>query len=172
MFRRQIEVDSFLNVAPSRLAKTALCFLQDGISDARHWVECIPATTDDDSPRCCFAVALNFQTPGEQMDLNQGRFLANGRCGYILKPAFLCSPKSTFNPENTGGGPGHIPTQLTIRVSLRKVLCMELDCLRCENSKAIPKKKTTLNCWPLMYKKTLYIHKKIYAWIKKKQHYT
>ena len=63
------------------------------------------------------AVALNFQTPGEQMDLNQGRFLPNGRCGYVLKPSFLCSPTSTFNPENTGGGPGHLPTQLTIRVS-------------------------------------------------------
>ncbi|XP_048859088.1 1-phosphatidylinositol 4,5-bisphosphate phosphodiesterase delta-3-A isoform X1 [Brienomyrus brachyistius] len=64
----------------------------------------------------CQMVALNFQTPGEQMDLNQGRFLANGRCGYILKPSFLCRLDSNFNPENTGGGPGHIPTQLTIRV--------------------------------------------------------
>ncbi|CDQ81471.1 unnamed protein product [Oncorhynchus mykiss] len=62
------------------------------------------------------AVALNFQTPGEQMDLNQGRFLPNGRCGYVLKPSFLCSPSSSFNPEITGGGPGHIPTQLTIRI--------------------------------------------------------
>uniref|UniRef100_A0A674ACS5 Phosphoinositide phospholipase C n=1 Tax=Salmo trutta TaxID=8032 RepID=A0A674ACS5_SALTR len=64
----------------------------------------------------CSLVALNFQTPGEQMDLNQGRFLPNGRCGYILKPSFLCSPSSHFNPEITGGGPGHIPTQLTIRI--------------------------------------------------------
>uniref|UniRef100_A0A3Q2XH46 Phosphoinositide phospholipase C n=1 Tax=Hippocampus comes TaxID=109280 RepID=A0A3Q2XH46_HIPCM len=64
----------------------------------------------------CQMVALNFQTPGEQMDLNQGRFLPNGRCGYVLKPGFLCSGESDFNPENTGGGPGHIPTQLTIRV--------------------------------------------------------
>ncbi|XP_003964868.2 1-phosphatidylinositol 4,5-bisphosphate phosphodiesterase delta-3-A [Takifugu rubripes] len=64
----------------------------------------------------CQMVALNFQTPGEQMDLNQGRFLPNGRCGYVLKPSFLCSPTSNFNPENTGGGPGHIPTQLTIRI--------------------------------------------------------
>ncbi|XP_068606497.1 1-phosphatidylinositol 4,5-bisphosphate phosphodiesterase delta-3-A-like [Brachionichthys hirsutus] len=64
----------------------------------------------------CQMVALNFQTPGEQMDLNQGRFLPNGRCGYILKPSFLCSPTSNFNPENTGGGPGHVPTQLTIRI--------------------------------------------------------
>ncbi|XP_072224596.1 1-phosphatidylinositol 4,5-bisphosphate phosphodiesterase delta-3-A-like [Leuresthes tenuis] len=64
----------------------------------------------------CQMVALNFQTPGEQMDLNQGRFLPNGRCGYILKPSFLCSSTSSFNPENTGGGPGHTPTQLTIRI--------------------------------------------------------
>ncbi|XP_026215117.1 1-phosphatidylinositol 4,5-bisphosphate phosphodiesterase delta-3-A [Anabas testudineus] len=64
----------------------------------------------------CQMVALNFQTPGEQMDLNQGCFLTNGRCGYVIKPSFLCSPTSNFNPENTGGGPGHIPTQLTIRI--------------------------------------------------------
>uniref|UniRef100_A0A4W6FKX5 Phosphoinositide phospholipase C n=1 Tax=Lates calcarifer TaxID=8187 RepID=A0A4W6FKX5_LATCA len=64
----------------------------------------------------CQMVALNFQTPGEQMDLNQGRFLPNGRCGYVLKPSFLCSPTSNFNPENTGGGPGHVPTQMTIRI--------------------------------------------------------
>ncbi|XP_076153702.1 1-phosphatidylinositol 4,5-bisphosphate phosphodiesterase delta-3-A-like isoform X2 [Alosa pseudoharengus] len=64
----------------------------------------------------CQMVALNFQTPGEQMDLNQGRFLTNGRCGYVLKPHFLCQSDSNFNPENTGGGPGHTPTQLTIRV--------------------------------------------------------
>lgn len=64
----------------------------------------------------CQMVALNFQTPGEQMDLNQGRFLPNGRCGYVLKPSFMCSPTSNFNPENTGGGPGHVPTQLTIKI--------------------------------------------------------
>lgn len=71
-------------------------------------------------------VALNFQTPGEQMDLNQGRFLPNGRCGYVLKPSYLCSPTSNFNPENTGGGPGHVPTQLTIRVSVSRVIRLHL----------------------------------------------
>ncbi|XP_053494988.1 1-phosphatidylinositol 4,5-bisphosphate phosphodiesterase delta-3-A isoform X2 [Ictalurus furcatus] len=64
----------------------------------------------------CQIVALNFQTHGEQMDLNQGRFLPNGRCGYVLKPSFLCQPDSEFNPENTGGGPGHNPTLLIIKV--------------------------------------------------------
>lgn len=71
-------------------------------------------------------VALNFQTPGEQMDLNQGRFLPNGRCGYVLKPSFLRSPTSNFNPENTGGGPGHVPTQLTVRVSVGRVIRLHL----------------------------------------------
>ncbi|KAL4617750.1 1-phosphatidylinositol 4,5-bisphosphate phosphodiesterase delta-3 [Arapaima gigas] len=64
----------------------------------------------------CQLVALNFQTAGEQMDLNQGRFLPNGRCGYILKPGFLRDSESDFNPENTCGGPGHDPTLLTVRV--------------------------------------------------------
>ncbi|XP_015217451.2 1-phosphatidylinositol 4,5-bisphosphate phosphodiesterase delta-3-A isoform X1 [Lepisosteus oculatus] len=64
----------------------------------------------------CQIVALNFQTPGEQMDLNQGRFLPNGHCGYILKPAFLRAENSTFDPENPLQGPGYQPTQLTIKV--------------------------------------------------------
>lgn len=62
------------------------------------------------------SVALNFQTPGEQMDLNQGRFLQNGQCGYILKPPFMCWPEISFNPENVGGGPGHRPVLFTVRV--------------------------------------------------------
>nr|XP_046233650.1 1-phosphatidylinositol 4,5-bisphosphate phosphodiesterase delta-3-A-like [Scatophagus argus] len=64
----------------------------------------------------CQIVALNFQTPGEQMDLNQGRFLQNGECGYVLKPPFMCRPDISFNPENVGGGPGHRPVLLTVRV--------------------------------------------------------
>ncbi|XP_068460194.1 1-phosphatidylinositol 4,5-bisphosphate phosphodiesterase delta-3-A-like isoform X1 [Clinocottus analis] len=64
----------------------------------------------------CQIVALNFQTPGEQMDLNQGRFLQNSQCGYVLKPPFMCQPDTTFNPENVGGGTGHRPVLLTVRV--------------------------------------------------------
>ncbi|XP_049419777.1 1-phosphatidylinositol 4,5-bisphosphate phosphodiesterase delta-3-A [Epinephelus fuscoguttatus] len=64
----------------------------------------------------CQIVALNFQTPGEQMDLNQGRFLQNNQCGYVLKPPFMCRPDTTFNPENVGGGTGHRPVLLTVRV--------------------------------------------------------
>ncbi|KAK3697824.1 hypothetical protein RRG08_009035 [Elysia crispata] len=39
----------------------------------------------------CQIVALNYQTPGEAMQLNHGRFLDNGRTGYVLKPDFLLS---------------------------------------------------------------------------------
>ncbi|XP_019748145.1 1-phosphatidylinositol 4,5-bisphosphate phosphodiesterase delta-3-A-like [Hippocampus comes] len=64
----------------------------------------------------CQLVALNFQTPGEQMDLNRGKFMQNGQCGYILKPPFMCQPYTTFNPENVGGGPGHAPVLFTVKV--------------------------------------------------------
>ncbi|KAM7067251.1 1-phosphatidylinositol 4,5-bisphosphate phosphodiesterase delta-3 isoform 1-T1 [Molossus nigricans] len=60
----------------------------------------------------CQLVALNFQTPGYEMDLNAGRFLINGRCGYVLKPACLRQPDTTFDPEC----PGPPRTTLTIQV--------------------------------------------------------
>ncbi len=45
--------------------------------------------------------ALNFQTSDRPIQLNRGRFRANGGCGYVLQPAFL--RKSGYNPsdENT-----------------------------------------------------------------------
>lgn len=60
----------------------------------------------------CQLVALNFQTPGYEMDLNAGRFLVNGQCGYVLKPACLRQPDSTFDPED----PGPPRTTLSIQV--------------------------------------------------------
>ncbi|NWU89911.1 PLCZ1 phosphodiesterase, partial [Upupa epops] len=50
----------------------------------------------------CQMVALNFQTPGLQMELHNGKFLDNGGCGYILKPQFLRNPNSTFTPYSVG----------------------------------------------------------------------
>nr|XP_021135639.1 1-phosphatidylinositol 4,5-bisphosphate phosphodiesterase zeta-1 isoform X2 [Columba livia] len=50
----------------------------------------------------CQMVALNFQTPGVQMELQNGKFLDNGGCGYILKPEFLRNRYSTFTPQNVG----------------------------------------------------------------------
>ncbi|KAM4718516.1 1-phosphatidylinositol 4,5-bisphosphate phosphodiesterase delta-1a isoform 2-T2 [Anableps anableps] len=53
----------------------------------------------------CQIVALNFQTPSKEMQLNQGRFLPNGFCGYILKPEFQRSLSSQFNPNSLTKGP-------------------------------------------------------------------
>ncbi|XP_064011655.1 1-phosphatidylinositol 4,5-bisphosphate phosphodiesterase zeta-1 [Pogoniulus pusillus] len=50
----------------------------------------------------CQMVALNFQTEGLQMELQNGKFLDNGGCGYILKPEFLRDRRSTFTPHNVG----------------------------------------------------------------------
>eukprot|EP00057_Strongylocentrotus_purpuratus_P018430 XP_011672904.1 PREDICTED: 1-phosphatidylinositol 4,5-bisphosphate phosphodiesterase delta-1-like [Strongylocentrotus purpuratus] len=47
-------------------------------------------------------VALNFQTPCEEMDLNQGKFLQNGKSGFILKPVFCRKPNMQFNPLKPG----------------------------------------------------------------------
>uniref|UniRef100_A0A3B5ML35 Phosphoinositide phospholipase C n=1 Tax=Xiphophorus couchianus TaxID=32473 RepID=A0A3B5ML35_9TELE len=44
-------------------------------------------------------VALNFQSPGLSMDLNNGRFQDNGGCGYVLKPAVLMSSERSFDPS-------------------------------------------------------------------------
>ncbi|MEJ1280031.1 phospholipase C zeta 1 [Cricetulus griseus] len=59
-------------------------------------------------------VALNFQTPGVPMDLQNGKFLDNGGSGYLLKPDFLRDTTLSFNPSDTNGD-GH-PITLTLRV--------------------------------------------------------
>lgn len=43
-------------------------------------------------------MALNFQTPSKELDLNQGRFHPNHFSGYILKPSYLRDPASEFDP--------------------------------------------------------------------------
>lgn len=46
----------------------------------------------------CQIVALNFQTPCTDMDINQGRFIINGKSGYVLKPAFMRDAGTEFDP--------------------------------------------------------------------------
>ncbi|XP_010740451.1 1-phosphatidylinositol 4,5-bisphosphate phosphodiesterase delta-1 isoform X1 [Larimichthys crocea] len=46
----------------------------------------------------CQLVALNFQTNCPDMDVNQGRFLVNGKSGYILKPAYMRDVGTEFDP--------------------------------------------------------------------------
>uniref|UniRef100_A0A3P9HCK0 Phosphoinositide phospholipase C n=1 Tax=Oryzias latipes TaxID=8090 RepID=A0A3P9HCK0_ORYLA len=43
-------------------------------------------------------VALNFQSLGLPMDLNDGRFQDNGGCGYVLKPVVLLPSDRSFDP--------------------------------------------------------------------------
>uniref|UniRef100_G1MHJ2 Phosphoinositide phospholipase C n=1 Tax=Ailuropoda melanoleuca TaxID=9646 RepID=G1MHJ2_AILME len=64
----------------------------------------------------CQIVALNFQTPGPEMDVYQGRFQDNGACGYVLKPAFLRDPNSTFNSRALAQGPWWTRKRLSVRV--------------------------------------------------------
>uniref|UniRef100_A0A452TI92 Phosphoinositide phospholipase C n=1 Tax=Ursus maritimus TaxID=29073 RepID=A0A452TI92_URSMA len=64
----------------------------------------------------CQIVALNFQTPGPEMDVYQGRFRDNGACGYVLKPAFLRDPNSTFNSRALAQGPWWTRKRLSVRV--------------------------------------------------------
>lgn len=47
----------------------------------------------------CQIVALNFQTVGEMMDLNNGLFQVNGKSGYVLKPRYLREKNFIFDPE-------------------------------------------------------------------------
>uniref|UniRef100_A0AAZ3S2T0 Phosphoinositide phospholipase C n=1 Tax=Oncorhynchus tshawytscha TaxID=74940 RepID=A0AAZ3S2T0_ONCTS len=53
----------------------------------------------------CQIVALNFQTPSKEMDLNQGRFRSNGVSGYVLKPGFQRYPGTEFDPMTLTKGP-------------------------------------------------------------------
>jgi len=43
-------------------------------------------------------VALNYQTGTEPTFINDGKFLDNGKCGYVLKPKYLREEKISFNP--------------------------------------------------------------------------
>uniref|UniRef100_A0A8C5ARB6 Phosphoinositide phospholipase C n=1 Tax=Gadus morhua TaxID=8049 RepID=A0A8C5ARB6_GADMO len=64
----------------------------------------------------CQIVALNFQTAGEAMDLNDGLFRQNGGCGYILKPSFMRQPGGGFNPEAPQNRESYLPQVLHIQV--------------------------------------------------------
>ncbi|CAJ0580631.1 unnamed protein product, partial [Mesorhabditis spiculigera] len=62
-------------------------------------------------------VALNYQTPGLMMDLQEGKFSENGGCGYVLKPA--CMLDELFVPGDK------LPTQPQV-VHLRIVSGQQL----------------------------------------------
>ncbi|XP_054845106.1 1-phosphatidylinositol 4,5-bisphosphate phosphodiesterase zeta-1-like [Eublepharis macularius] len=62
----------------------------------------------------CQMVALNFQTPGTQMDLLNGKFMDNGGSGYILKPEYLRKKHTEYNPFDVIGK--YHPVTLTIKI--------------------------------------------------------
>ncbi|XP_023125936.1 1-phosphatidylinositol 4,5-bisphosphate phosphodiesterase delta-4 isoform X1 [Amphiprion ocellaris] len=64
----------------------------------------------------CQIVALNFQTAGLEMDLNDGLFRQNGCCGFVLKPEFMRDATSQFSPEKPEGRQGYKPLRLSIQV--------------------------------------------------------
>lgn len=64
----------------------------------------------------CQIVALNFQTAGLEMDLNDGLFRLNGGCGFVLKPEFMRKSDSEFSPERPESRPGYSPLRLSIQV--------------------------------------------------------
>ncbi|KAE8278716.1 1-phosphatidylinositol 4,5-bisphosphate phosphodiesterase delta-4 [Larimichthys crocea] len=64
----------------------------------------------------CQIVALNFQTAGEGMDLNDGLFSQNGSCGYTLKPSFMREAEKRFDPETPQKRNDYQPVVLTIQV--------------------------------------------------------
>ncbi|XP_066432131.1 1-phosphatidylinositol 4,5-bisphosphate phosphodiesterase delta-4 isoform X2 [Eleutherodactylus coqui] len=64
----------------------------------------------------CQMVALNFQTAGVEMDLNDGLFRQNGHCGYILKPLFMRHVDTNFNPDQPQDTEGYSPVSLSIQV--------------------------------------------------------
>uniref|UniRef100_UPI00398EF2B1 1-phosphatidylinositol 4,5-bisphosphate phosphodiesterase delta-3-like n=1 Tax=Pristiophorus japonicus TaxID=55135 RepID=UPI00398EF2B1 len=64
----------------------------------------------------CQLVALNFQKPGTEMDLNKGKFRQNGRSGFILKPSFMRDRSIQFDPSWPIAGAGLDRKQLMIDI--------------------------------------------------------
>ncbi|CAH1249762.1 PLCD3 [Branchiostoma lanceolatum] len=62
----------------------------------------------------CQIVAMNYQTPCDQMDLNLGKFRQNGGCGYVLKPEVL--RKDYLKIDTSGKIPDKYRKNLTVRV--------------------------------------------------------
>eukprot|EP00795_Rhopilema_esculentum_P013079 gene13079-3863_t len=64
----------------------------------------------------CQLVALNYQYPGLAMDLNRGRFLQNGKSGYVLKPAVLREEIAYYSPYMKGEIPGNCSFNVQLKI--------------------------------------------------------
>ncbi|XP_030065065.1 inactive phospholipase C-like protein 1 [Microcaecilia unicolor] len=64
----------------------------------------------------CQIVAMNYQTPGPMMDLNNGWFQQNGGCGYVLRPSVMRDEVSYFSANTKDGIPGVSPQVLHVKI--------------------------------------------------------
>ncbi|KAM8855245.1 1-phosphatidylinositol 4,5-bisphosphate phosphodiesterase delta-4 isoform 1-T1 [Spinachia spinachia] len=117
------EMSSFSESKAKKLAKDA-DFVQ---YNTRQLTRIYPAGRRTDSSNYnpqemwnvgCHIVALNFQTAGLEMDLNDGLFGQNGCCGYVLKPDFMRDANTQFGPEKPKELPGYKPLRLSIQICL------------------------------------------------------
>lgn len=63
------------------------------------------------------AAALNYQRRGLMMDLYDARFMSNGSCGFVLKPAAMRDEVSYFSANSRDGLPAVAPQTLHVKVS-------------------------------------------------------
>ncbi|XP_074604667.1 small wing phospholipase C gamma 1 isoform X2 [Brevipalpus obovatus] len=61
-------------------------------------------------------VALNYQTPDRAMQLNQGKFMENGGCGYLLRPDFMFDESNSFSVHDKNSLTQSEAITLTVRV--------------------------------------------------------
>uniref|UniRef100_A0A671U5Q7 Phosphoinositide phospholipase C n=1 Tax=Sparus aurata TaxID=8175 RepID=A0A671U5Q7_SPAAU len=113
------EMSSFSESKAKKLAKEA------GTYNSRQLSRIYPSGLRTDSSNYnpqemwsvgCQIVALNFQTAGLEMDLNDGLFRQNGRCGFVLKPDFMRDGHTRFSPEKPEERQGYKPRRLSIQV--------------------------------------------------------
>jgi hypothetical protein len=64
------------------------------------------------------SVALNFQTPGQMMDLYDAKFRQNGGCGYVLKPSVMREQASCFSANSRDLFPELVPQFLHLKVRI------------------------------------------------------
>ncbi|TFK04430.1 1-phosphatidylinositol 4,5-bisphosphate phosphodiesterase delta-1 [Platysternon megacephalum] len=117
------EMSSFTESKAQKLAQeSGTSFIHHNI---RHLSRVYPAGWRTDSSNYnpvdlwnvgCQIIALNFQTPGPEMDVYQGRFQDNGFSGYVLKPRFLRDKQSKFNPKSITEGAWWMQKKLQIKI--------------------------------------------------------
>lgn len=72
-------------------------------------------------------VALNYQTADRAMQLNEGKFMQNGRCGYILRPEFMFHDDFDPYDRSSLASCNVEPLALSIRVSAVYIWFFLLD---------------------------------------------